>query len=101
MPTEAEMNGKVAEIARRRLPSAEITRVSVQPYVDWYGENSLSATILVRERPPQDEQARLAEIVDEFRTWLGQHDDDRFPYFQLLSEQDEKELEEMSSDHMN
>jgi hypothetical protein len=86
----------VAEILGQTMPSAEVARVNARPMIDSDGEKSLSITVIVRERPNGEEAVRLVEVVDKFRTWLLSYDDDRFPYFRLRSESEEREIQEAS-----
>jgi len=95
MPTKVEMEGKIGEILGRIMPAAVVERIEARAMVDSVGENSLSIKVIVRERPPEQEVARLFEVVDEFRTWLASRDDERFPYFRLLSRAEEREIQEV------
>jgi hypothetical protein len=96
MPNENEMKVKATEIVEKIMPSAKVVRVDAGPMIDSDGEQSLSVAIVVRERPASEETARLVEVVDRFRTWLVSQGDDRFPYFRLRSESEERELREAS-----
>jgi hypothetical protein len=92
MPPESEMKAKAAKFIEQIMPSADVVRVSAQPVADSHGEKSLSIRVVVRERPASEESARLVAVVDKFRTWLVSRNDDRFPYFRLLSEREEQEI---------
>ncbi|HEX3664656.1 MAG TPA: hypothetical protein VHU23_05435 [Rhizomicrobium sp.] len=96
MVSDTEMNAKVAEIVEKTMPSAEVVHVDTRPMTDSDGEKSLSVTVVVRERPASEETALLVDVVDKFRTWLVTRNDDRFPYFRLRSENEEREIREAS-----
>jgi len=91
------MKAEVVEIVRGLMPSADVVRVDVEPKTDSGGDASLAVRIVTQQRPPREETARLVEVVDKFRTWLIAHDDERFPYFRLLSEDEEREVERADS----
>jgi hypothetical protein len=91
-----EMASEVTAIVQRKMPSAKVNRVTAKPFIDSDSENSLSITVFVLDRPPDEETGKLVEVVDEFRTWLVGRSDERFPYFRLLSEADERELQQIN-----
>lgn len=91
-----EMAAQVTAIVQKKMPSAKVNRVVARPFIDSDSQNSLSVTVFVHDRPPDDETGKLVEVVDEFRTWLVGRGDERFPYFRLLSEADERELQQIN-----
>lgn len=97
MATESAAKKEVAAIVRRVMPSVVIARIDSKSILDSDGEKSLSITIIVRDLPPKEESVKLVEVVDLFRTWLVKHGDERFPYFRLMSEQDEREIQHANS----
>jgi len=88
-----EAQKEVRELLKARFPKARVSRVDVEESSDSDGEPSIKVKVVFRARPAREylryERSRL---VDAFRTWLASKSDDRFPYFTLVSEQDEKEL---------
>lgn len=91
-----EMATEVTAIVQKKMPSARVNRVVAKPIIDSDSENSLSITVVVHDRPPEREAGKMVEVVDEFRTWLVGRSDERFPYFRLLSEADERELQQIN-----
>ncbi|MGD0864043.1 MAG: hypothetical protein ABSA49_00660 [Rhizomicrobium sp.] len=97
MITTDEMKVEVTKIVGRVMPSVEIARVNSKAITDSNGDASIAITIVVRQRPPRKEAEKLVEVVDQFRTWLVNRNDERFPYFRLLSEDEERELQKADS----
>lgn len=89
-----DVRSAVAQIVQTELPSVEMIRVDAQDRFDSDGQRSLFITAIIKQRPLAPRQlARVSSsIVNQLRAWLGGHDDDRFPYFDFLTEQDEQEL---------
>jgi len=92
-----DIKAEVGTIVRRNMPSVDVVRIDPKPVTDSDGEPSLRITVVVRQHPPRDESRKLSDVVDQFRTWLAKRDDDRFPYFRLISEQEERELQQTDS----
>lgn len=93
--TPDEMKVEIQRLFGEKIPSAQIVHLEIDPIIDSAGESSLRIKVVVRRRPPREESKRLIEVVDLFRTWLVNHDDERFPYFRLLSEDEERHLQQV------
>lgn len=83
---------ELRNIVVRAFPRSEIVHASVEASLDSENEPSLVARVVLKQRPLQAEMRKTSQVVDEFRTWLSRNGDDRFPYFEVLSEEDEREL---------
>jgi hypothetical protein len=83
---------EVTQLLKAKLPKADVARVDVTDTIDSDGEPSLNIWIVFKARPPKSDMRQAKAIVDELRTWLANHGDERFPYFSFVTEQDEKEL---------
>lgn len=92
-PSPEKMKAEVKKIFNQKIPSVQIVRIDAAPMVDSDGANSLRIRIIVNKRPPPKEARRLVEVADRFQTWLINHHDDRFPYFRLLSKNEEREID--------
>ncbi len=92
-----DVKAAVGEIVHTMLPSVAIIRVDAQDRADSDGQRSLFITVIIDQRPLDPRRfARISNgIVNQLRGWLTGHDDDRFPYFDILTEQDEKELRDV------
>ncbi len=88
----AETETEVRQLLKAKLPKASVARVDVREGADSEGEASLNVEVVFSFPPAKDEMRQANNVIDEFRTWLTQKGDDRFPYFSFLTEQDKKEL---------
>lgn len=89
---EAYVN-KVRESLKRNYPEFDVARVDVREITDSTGDPSLDITVILHSRPEKLDPMKDWRVMDQFRTWLiTQEDDDRFPYFRLLTEDEERDL---------
>ena len=91
-----ELKVELERIIRSIIPSIDIIRIDADDRTDSEGQRSLFITSVIKKRPldPRELARRTSKIVDQLRTWMSGHDDDRFPYFDFLTEQDEQELQQ-------
>jgi hypothetical protein len=83
---------ELRQIIGRIVPSANIARIDIQPATDSSGEPSFRIRVVLKGRLGKEAMRKIGTVVDEFRTWLAKQDDERFPYFDFITEQDELDL---------
>jgi hypothetical protein len=88
----AELDAVVRNLVSRNMPSVKVVKVTYEEAFDSEGDESIFIRVLMHKRPPKA-YSKYAEVVDQLRTWLAGKGDNRFPYVEFVSEQDEKELQ--------
>lgn len=91
-----ELKIEIDRIIRSAIPSIDIVRIDAVDRADSDGQRSVFITAVIRERPldPRGLARKSSIIVDQLRTWMDEHGDERFPYFDFMTEQDEQELQQ-------
>ncbi|MBV8799320.1 MAG: hypothetical protein JOY77_08710 [Alphaproteobacteria bacterium] len=87
------LSAKVRDLVARNIPSVHVVRVSSDPIVDSTGDDSLGIRVVLDARPA-DQSSKYATVVDQLRTWLAEQEDQRFPYIDFITEQEEQELQQ-------
>jgi hypothetical protein len=82
---------EIEKLLKAQFPQAELDRIEFQEAPDFDGEPSIFVTVYFKDRPSRDEMREAIHIVDKFRTWLANREDDRFPYFRYLTEREKAE----------
>jgi hypothetical protein len=83
---------EVRELLTKEMPKAKVARIDVNSRSDSDGEPSLYVRIVFKTKPVKPDLKKTHLIIDEFRTWLTNNGDSRFPYFSFLTIEDEKEM---------
>lgn len=91
-----ELKTEVDRIIRSAIPSIDILRIDAADRTDSDGQRSVFIMAIIRERPldPRSLARKSNIIVDQLRAWMDKRDDQRFPYFDFMTEQDEQELQQ-------
>lgn len=87
------LSAKVRDLVARNIPAVQVVRVNSEPIVDSTGDDSLGIGVVLSARP-EDQSAKYAAVVDQLRTWLAEQEDERFPYIEFITEQEETELQQ-------
>jgi hypothetical protein len=83
---------QIEELLSSNYPDLRVATVRIREITDSIGDPSLDITVLLQERPERIDQEKTWRAMDQFRTWLANRDDDRFPYYRFLTEDEEREL---------
>lgn len=92
MSANEDFENEVKHLLDRNYPELDVARVDVRDIIDSAGEPSLDVIVILRRRPAKRDIERNWQVMDQFRTWLAGRNDDRFPYFRFLTEQEERDL---------
>ena len=95
MVSERETADETKALLKLNLPKAIVERVDVRQSTDSDGQASLDVWIVFKTRPPKEEMRQANNVIDELRTWLQTKGDGRFPYFEFITTQEEKELSQI------
>jgi hypothetical protein len=96
MPEIEEIGAEAKTILARVLPSLQVVRIEAHDAPDSGGDDSLWLKIVVKQRPSRDRARKMAEVVDQLRSWLASKRDNRFPYVQLTTESEQEQLRRMA-----
>lgn len=89
---EPEFRDELKRLLSRNVPEFDVSRIDVREMVDTAGEDGIAVKVILRTRPAQWDAFRTWRVTDQFRSWLAHRDDERFPYFTYLTEEEEREL---------
>ena len=92
MKHDRDFKDQVEHLLARNTPELDVARVRVKEIVDSSGDPSLDVRVILRRRPERRDVQRTWAVSDQFRTWLAEHGDERFPYFEYLTEEEERDL---------
>jgi hypothetical protein len=87
-----QLRRETRSIVERVSPSIDVLRIDAEEMVDSAGDISLQVTVLVKQRPSHTARF-VSNVVDQLRSWLVSKRDDRFPYVNLITESEERELQ--------
>lgn len=87
---------EVSRIIRANIPAIQLLRIDITEGADSDGQQSIWINAIIKTRPlePREMARKSSMVVDQLRTWMTSYDDERFPYFDFLTEQDEQELQQ-------
>ena len=91
-----ELKVELGRIIQANIPTIKLIRIEATEGSDSDGQQSLWIKAIIRTRPlePREMAQKSNAVVDQLRTWMTKYGDERFPYFDFLTEQDEKEIRE-------
>jgi hypothetical protein len=92
---------QIRTLFRTYIKHVEVREVRISEKLDSDGADSLQVLVIFSEWPKNlsEFSQKKSRVIEGFRTWLAESNDERYPYFYFRSKADEREIKkERTSD---